>query len=187
MSHHTEMKPLVKAELFRDAAAVKRYHAKRVLREQSVGAHSFNMMLLVQQVMPNCRKEVLLAVMHHDLPELVTGDIPAPIKRAHPMLGPLMDEIEQDLAPLYHDFKLFEDEAAVVKWADRMELVLWCLEEYRMGNTYTKDTIRRGMGWIMAAPYPSQAIRDFTFEVWVECTEKHGLDPATGAELEMKK
>lgn len=145
------MKPLVEATLYRDAADVIRYHTKRVQRNQTIGQHSFNMMMLVQQVSPDCRKEVLLAIMHHDLPELMTGDIPAPIKRMHDRLGPLMDEIEQDLAPLYKEFGLTPEEEQLVKWADRMELVLWCIEEYKLGNSYTRETAQIGMQWILEA------------------------------------
>lgn len=186
MSHHSEMKPYVAATLFRDAADVRRYHCKRVLRQQTVGAHSFNVMLLIQQVAPACRKELFLAVMHHDFPELVTGDIPAPIKRAHPELSILLEEIEEDLAPLYVDFGLDAEELALLKWADTMELVLWCVEEFRMGNTYTKDTIRRGLGWIMAKRIPPCA-EAFTLDVVDTLGHSLGLDYATGAELEMKK
>jgi 5'-deoxynucleotidase YfbR-like HD superfamily hydrolase len=143
------MKPLVEATLYRDAADVQRYHTRRVHRVQTVGAHSFNMMMLVNQVCPDARKEVFVAVMHHDLPELMTGDIPAPIKKMHDLLGPLMDTIEAGLAPLFRDCGLTAEEERLVKWADRMELVLWCLEEFRMGNTYCGETASKGLMWIL--------------------------------------
>lgn len=143
------MKPLTEATLYRDAADVVRYHTKRTHRQQTVGAHSFNMLLLISQVAPDARKEVFIAVMHHDLPELMTGDIPAPIKKMHDLLGPLMDTIEAGLAPLFRDCGLTHEEERLVKWADRMELVLWCLEEYRMGNTYAGETASKGLMWVL--------------------------------------
>lgn len=168
--------------LFRDAAAVKRYHTKRVLREQTLGAHSFDMLTLLLVVYPECRKEVMLACIHHDLPELITGDIPAPIKRADVMLAKRLDMLEVGIAHLYKDFNLTEEEAAMLKWADRMELVLWCLEEYRLGNTFVGATIRRGMGWILAAGFHERC-RGVTQAVEGEMIGM-GLSPATGAELE---
>lgn len=184
------MSPLTEAKLYRDAGAVTRYHAKRTLRTQTVADHTFGMLMLVKQVTnltwpPHQMRRLYEAVMHHDLPELFTGDVPAPIKRAHPELGPLMDSIEEGLAPLYQDFALSEEEACLLKWADRMELVLWCLEEYRMGNTYMGDTVRRGMGWIIAGRIPVCASK-LTEEVNDECVSL-GLFPATGAELEMTR
>lgn len=183
------MKALVEAKLYRDAGAVTRYHAKRTLRRQTVAEHTFGMLMLLKQVMnPTWPSHGLWriyeAVMHHDLPELITGDMPAPIKRAHPELGPLMEEIESDLHPLYRDYGLSGEEATLVKWADRMELVLWCLEEYRMGNTYMADTIRKGMGWILAARIPACA-GPLTNEVVADLATL-GLIPASGAELEMQ-
>jgi 5'-deoxynucleotidase YfbR-like HD superfamily hydrolase len=184
------MKALVEATLYRDAGAVKRYHVKRTHRVQTIAEHTFGMLMLVKQVTEGTaeyglqsRATLYEAIMHHDLPELFTGDIPAPIKRVHPELGPLMDSIEEELKPLHRDFVLTSEEGALLKWADRMELVLWCLEEYRMGNTYAKPTVARGLGWILAARLP-ECCRELTGEVVVDALSV-GIEPASGAELEM--
>jgi len=186
------MKALVEATLYRDAGAVKRYHVKRTHRTQTIAEHTFGMLMLVKQVTEGhgdyglqSRSTIYEAILHHDLPELMTGDIPAPIKRAHPELGPLIDSIERDLYPLYQEFRLdlTQEEAALLKWADRMELVLWCLEEFRMGNTYMKPTVARGLGWIIAAYLPPCA-KQLTDEVVLEALSL-GIAPAAGAELEM--
>lgn len=152
------MNLLTQATLYRDAADVKRYHTKRTQRTQTLGAHSFNMLMLVQLVDPDCRKQMLLAVAHHDLPELETGDIPAPIKRMHDTLGPLLDSIEECLFPLFMDFQLTPDEQLLLKWADTMELVMWCVEEFKLGNYYAKDTAERGMSWILESRKDNQFI-----------------------------
>lgn len=183
------MKALVEATLYRDAGAVKRYHVKRTHRIQTIAEHTFGMLMLVKQVnefdgfLGDRISSVYDAILHHDLPELMTGDVPAPIKRAHPELGPLMDSIEQDLHPLYRDHGLSPDEEALIKWADRMELVLWCLEEVRLGNSYAKPTVARGLGWILAARMPDRC-RVLTGEV-VKSALDLGIVPAQGAELEM--
>jgi len=177
------MKHLVEATLYRDAGAVKRYHVKRTQRTQTIAEHTFGMLMLVKQVNRTCTKNLMCAVLHHDLPELFTGDIPAPIKRVHPELGPLMDSIEEDLAPLYQDFQLTVPEAILLKWADRMELVLWCLEEVRLGNWYCRAVVARGLGWILAAKMPDNA-QALTAEVIADAWTL-GIAPAMGAELEM--
>jgi 5'-deoxynucleotidase YfbR-like HD superfamily hydrolase len=159
------MKPLVKAQLFRDAGAVKRYHTHRTLREQNVAEHSYGVLMLVLQVEPTASQHLIKAVCHHDLPELMTGDIPAPAKRAHPAMDTYLEEFEASLEPLYfsHDW-LSEEERALLKWADTMELVLWCLEEWRMGNhgrpgRSTGDMVRRALGWVLAKYVPMCAAR----------------------------
>lgn len=143
------MNPFTEVKLYREAADVTRYHTKRTLRQQSLGHHSFNMLTMLLVVAPACRKEVIEAVMYHDLPELHTGDVPAPIKRMHPTLGPLLTSIESELYPLFRDIDLTADEVAMVKWLDTMELVLWCLEEKAMGNQYVVHTIVTGMTWVL--------------------------------------
>lgn len=152
------MNTLIQARLFRDAADVKRYHTRRTIRTQSIGAHSFNMMLLIQQVAPDCRKEVLLACMYHDLPEYFTGDMPGDFKKKHIALGEMMDEAEKDLAPLYQSFLLTLEEEALVKWADRMEGALWCMEEMRMGNAFVAMIVENYLGWILASKKPFKPV-----------------------------
>lgn len=175
--------PLVDVTLMRDAADVARYHTKRTIRQQTIGQHSFNMLTLLLKVLPGARRELLLSCVFHDLPELITGDVPAPVKRAHPDLKDMLDRAEWGIgAPLYRDFLLTEEEIDLLKWADRMELVLWCLEEVRYGNTFAVDTVRRGMGWILMAGVPRCAC-ELTDDV---CSDmRHlGITPATGEELE---
>lgn len=142
------MTPYETALLFRDAGAVKRYHSCRMTREQTLATHSFGVAMLVQQVFPECRKEVILAAMKHDLPEFITGDIPAPVKRASVGMSLMLEEMEKGTAPLYEDFDLTSPEASVLKWADLMELVLWCLEEVQIGNTYAMKQAQTGIVWL---------------------------------------
>jgi len=120
---------LVTAKLFRDAANTQRYHTKRMLRTQTVGAHSFNMLLLLRQIEPEARPELIWACVHHDLPEYFTGDIPAPMKQASTELKVLLEELESGLAPLHYAPDLTVEEEALLKWIDLMELVLHCMEE----------------------------------------------------------
>lgn len=178
------MKALVEAQLYRDAGQVKRYHVKRTHRIQTVAEHTFGMLMLIKQVAPHSSKDLYNAILHHDLPELFTGDVPGPIKRAHPDLGPLLDSIEEGLAPLYQDITLIPSEQWLLKWADRMELTMWCLEEIRMGNTNIATTARRGLGWILASPVLPCA-RQLTQEVVADAATV-GIHPASiRAELEM--
>lgn len=179
------MKAVVEAQLYRDAGQVKRYHTKRTHRMQTIADHTFGMLMLVKQVDAHCSKGLYNAILHHDLPELFTGDVPGPIKRAHPDLGPLMDSIEEGLAPLYIETSLVPEEEALLKWADRMELVLWCLEEVKMGNRGCAETVAKGLGWILAGRVPECA-KPLTDEVVAEAAS-FCIHPQKGAELEMTR
>lgn len=146
------MNALETAMLYREAGAVSRYHTVRTLRQQDLSSHSHNVAMLVHLLYPECRKELLLACMYHDLPELVTGDIPAPAKRASVKLGLLLEEMEKGTAPLHQDFGLTPFEEAVLKWCDTFELVLFCTEEMLMGNSYALAPLRKGLSWCESYP-----------------------------------
>lgn len=179
------MNPLVEAKLYRDAGNVRRYHTQRTLRAQTVAEHSFGVCMLIRQVWPDCSRNLLFAAMHHDLPELMTGDIPAPAKRAHPQMDAYLEEFEASLHPLYFNTEYMSaEELATLKWADTMELVLWCLEEWRMGNHLSNigDMVRRGLGWVLAKRVPLCA-QALTREV-VDDAVSLGLSPFTGNKLE---
>jgi 5'-deoxynucleotidase YfbR-like HD superfamily hydrolase len=179
------MKQLVEARLYRDAGAVKRYHTQRTLRPQSVGEHSFGVLMLIRQLHPDCSRELVWTALHHDLPELMTGDIPAPAKRAHPEMDTYLEEFESSLAPLYYAAQMMDpEEALLLKWADTMELVLWCLEEYRMGN-HTVGMTRHDSARSRLDSGPSRALyaQDFTEDVVADATSM-GLAPFTGSQLE---
>lgn len=164
------------AQLFRNAAETQRYHTKRMLRQQTVGAHTFNMLLLLRQIAPQARSEVIWACVHHDLPEYFTGDIPAPIKKASPELKVLLENLESDLAPLHYDPDLTAEESALVKWVDLMELTLHCLEEVRMGNRMDAlDMVRTGLDWLRDMPAYNTAAQDLLGEVQIQAYNAFAL------------
>lgn len=182
------MNALFEVRLYRDAGEVKRYHTQRTHRTQSLAEHTFNMLMLVKQVQQSRpghvfrAQRVYEAIMHHDLPELYTGDVPATVKRASPGLKALLDKAEEQFVPLYQDFQLSPCEEVLIKWADRIESVLWCMEEISMGNKAMAQLVRRLLGWLLLAPIPPGA-EDITTEV-VSHASSFGIHPAKGEELE---
>ena len=174
------LSPLDTVLLEREAADVLRYHTLRTLRQQSIGAHSFGVMQLVLAADPGCRKEVLVAAMRHDYSELFTGDVPAPAKRASAALQGALDDLERaqpHLAP--HPGPFTSKELRLLKWADTMELVLWCLEEHEMGNTLVDRIATLGMTCIRASAercqeYCTPAAHTFTHQV-IQRMESLGL------------
>ncbi len=91
---------------------------------------------------------VLLAL-YHDAPEILTGDLPTPIKYYNPAIrdaykqvedvaaNKLVSKLPEDLQPLYKDL-FFEDptteEARLVKAADKLSALIKCVEECGQGN-----------------------------------------------------
>lgn len=141
---------------YRDAGAVTRFHAKRTLRSQSVAEHTFGMLMLIRQVWPCVDADVYNAILHHDLPELDTGDVPGPAKRAHPALKSALDAVEA-ASGLQYPHRIPAWVAAMIQWADALECVLWCLEEVRLGNTFFRSTAAAMLGVVCANGVPVEA------------------------------
>ncbi len=91
-----------------------------------------------------------LLAMYHDATEIITGDLPTPIKyynkqiksvyneieenAERQMLSYLPEDLREDYAPL---FSRTEEEAElwrIVKAADKLSALIKCIEERRMGN-----------------------------------------------------
>ena len=65
-----------------------------------------------------------LLAMYHDVTEIITGDLPTPIKYYSHEIKGAYDEIEQE-----------EEAWTLVKAADKLSALIKCLEERQMGNT----------------------------------------------------
>lgn len=113
-------------------AGVLRWQIVATDRKQNVAEHTCNVMLIAAEIMrraggspkslgpPFNWSNVLTAVLYHDLPEVVTGDIPMPMKMA---FGP---EAQRELQEIEDCFKpcgpeLTPTEKAILKAADMID------------------------------------------------------------------
>ncbi len=104
------------------------------------------------------------AALFHDAPEILTGDLPTPVKYFNPEIREAYKKVEknaaqkllgylpEELYPEYHS--LFEavkgdgDVANVVHWADKLSAYIKCMEEMKSGNHEFKtasESIRKGL------------------------------------------
>ena len=87
-----------------------------------------------------CRpKTVAVAALYHDAPEIITGDLPTPVKYHSATLrdaykAMLPDELAEEVAPFLTGELLTAEEAKLLKAADRLSALVKCLEEQRSGN-----------------------------------------------------
>ena len=97
-------------------------------------------------------EQVAVAAMFHDTSEIITGDMPTPIKYYNPEIKEAYKKIEAvaenqliDMLPedLREDFdgiyRPDEQTAAYVKAADKISALIKCIEEVKMGNLEFKD------------------------------------------------
>lgn len=130
--------------------AVQRFHTRRSIHPQSVAEHSFGVAWLVWLLAGGRPSTALLmAALGHDLAEHVTGDLPAPAKRAMD-LGATFDQYERiAMAEVgIHLSSLTDEEARVLKLADTLDLLLYCHRELSMGNSRMQEVLVRGISYV---------------------------------------
>lgn len=114
-----------------------RFHTADTLTQQTVGQHSFGVAWLVLLIAPNSRKEVICAALAHDLAEHIVGDVASPAKRRFPDLAIAVNNAEAVLLNnmgLDWETGLTDAESRVVKLADMLDGMMFCVRERRMGS-----------------------------------------------------
>jgi Predicted hydrolases of HD superfamily len=121
--------------LARNGGGVRRYHTHRVVCEDTVASHSWGVAVLVDMLYGgSAPAQVLRAALYHDVAEHVFGDIPSPAKRLFNN-----EELRQREDQLMRDngmFTILTDwERFVMKLADMLDGLTYCVEERERGNT----------------------------------------------------
>jgi 5'-deoxynucleotidase len=99
-------------------------------------------------------ERIAVLAMYHDCNEIITGDMPTPIKYFNPqikqaykdveeisknkLLSMLPKEIEEDYRNIFFCEELNEEGTELVKAADRLSAYLKCLEEVKASNAEFK-------------------------------------------------
>ena len=137
---------------------IRRWALMRNTRSENICEHSHEVAVVAHalalltnrhyggQVDPN--RCVVLAV-YHDVPEILTGDMPTPVKYYNPAIreayrqvevsacDKLLEMLPQDLREEYVPLLLSEEDSEehrIVKAADKISALIKCIEEVSQGN-----------------------------------------------------
>lgn len=149
----------------RQAARVRRCHTKPYIEEYRIGGHTHNVVSLlalawIDRFDELPRAELLLAAQAHDKAELVTGDIPSPVKD---LLGEQVEDVDGRVERyLFGHLDLREEEVEMLMAADRFELWLWCQDEIELGNSGVRDWAEGYEAKWKEEPLPAPFDRWFT-------------------------
>lgn len=128
-----------KLAAMRAGAAVSRCHTIPLTRSYTVGQHTNGMLQILFLLHEECNLEnvdmLYRAILLHDLPEVITGDIPAPVKKRidneEPSTLPLL---ERNYLRSIGQFDRWDEglnpaQVALVKAIDSLELMAFAFEE----------------------------------------------------------
>ena len=145
---------------------IKRWSLMRSVREENIMEHSFEVSVLAHAlaVIKNKRfggsvniEKVVLLAQYHEVGEVITGDLPTPIKYFNPQIKSaykdletfasqkILDTLPDDIKMEYEQYVLPDEnseEYKIVKGADRLSAYLKCVEELKAGNSEFKKAKR---------------------------------------------
>ena len=137
---------------------IKRWSLMRSIREENIMEHSHQVAVIAHALAVISNKiygdnldiaKVVLYAQYHEVGEVITGDLPTPIKYFNPEIKSAYKDLEKQaterilamlpetLKPEYEKFVLPDTsskEYAFVKYADRLSAYIKCLEELKAGN-----------------------------------------------------
>ena len=149
---------------------IKRWSLMRSVREENIMEHSHQVsviahaLALIQNIIyggsVDVTKVVLIA-QYHEVSEVITGDLPTPIKYFNPEIknaykdlervanDKLLSMLPEQLKQEYSKYILPDQESEeykIVKYADKLSAYLKCVEELKLGNkefTKAKNSIEQ--------------------------------------------
>ena len=141
---------------------IKRWSLMRSVREENIMEHSQQVAVIAHAlaIIKNKKfggtvdvSKVVLLAQYHEVGEVITGDLPTPIKYFNPEIKAAYKDLEkgacerliamlpQDMQKDYEDYIMPDEnteEYKIVKCADRLAAYLKCVEEIKAGNSEFK-------------------------------------------------
>ena len=157
---------------------ITRWGLMRNTFSENIAEHSYQTAVLAH-ALALIRRDVLklptpdpdrcaVAALYHDASEILTGDLPTPIKYYNPEIKTAYKQVERvagerllnmlppELRASYEHDVLEDDEALapIVKGADKLSAHIKCLEEQKAGNTEFDNAARQTWEAIQAMDRP---------------------------------
>lgn len=138
---------------------IDRWALMRNTQKENIAEHSHNVAVIAHALALVGNKKfgknydaqrACLLALYHDTTEVITGDMPTPVKYYNDsiknvykdieetagdrLLAMLPEEFRDDYYPLFHKDEKDEELWKLVKAADKISALIKCIEEDRMGN-----------------------------------------------------
>lgn len=138
---------------------IPRWSLMRQTRPEYVAEHTVEVMQIAHTLSSIAKQKfgkqvdenkIVFCALYHDISEILTGDMPTPVKyndetlktayqdmekkALHKLLETVDGDIKQDLVPFVTAENLSLEEKSILKGADRLSALIKCIEEKRSGN-----------------------------------------------------
>ncbi|MDE6659624.1 MAG: 5'-deoxynucleotidase [Eubacterium sp.] len=138
---------------------IDRWALMRNTSKENIAEHSHNVAVIAHALCTIGNKKFgksydadrcAVLALYHDLTEVITGDMPTPVKyynseiqgvykdiekiAGERLLSMLPDEFKEDYHPFFEQKEEDKELWKIVKAADRIDALIKCIEECRMGN-----------------------------------------------------
>ena len=138
---------------------IDRWALMRNTSKENIAEHSHNVAVIAHALCTIGNKKFdknydaercAVLALYHDLTEVITGDMPTPVKyynseiqgvykdiekvAGERLLSMLPDEFKEDYQPFFEQKDTDKELWKIVKAADRIDALIKCIEECRMGN-----------------------------------------------------
>jgi 5'-deoxynucleotidase YfbR-like HD superfamily hydrolase len=166
--------------MLREAGNVRRCHTLPHHGEYTVGKHSYDAAMLLLVLYPNASKNLLKAVLIHDLAERWTGDTPAPMKWAaedfHKELIRVEDACIKTLG--FDCFPhLTSEEEMWVDIVDKVELYCWCQDQMALGNRNADPVQKNLLEYFAEKDWPQEVYYFISRYRWVRSPDQLPQEP----------
>lgn len=122
----------------REGGHVERCHTVPHVGTYKVSEHTAQMLFLLDVLYPSATLRLWRAVLHHDLSEAITGDVPGGVGKVDPELRKVYEEATEVISEEFGwgDEDLTDHERRWLAALDKLELYLWCHDQANLGNDH---------------------------------------------------
>lgn len=144
----------------REGGGVKRHHTYKMVGEDTVGNHTFNMLNLLLTFQPDASVSLIKAVLWHDIAERFVGDTPSPVKKNFPPIREALRQAEDVVnEKLGIKVELSPQDEKWLHGVDKLEYHLWLHEQPKTPTIEMK--LKNSIDRLLSDREIPQEIKDF--------------------------
>lgn len=142
---------ITRVMIAREGGHVNRCHIVPTAGTYNVAIHSYNAVSMLLVLHPDPSRDLIEALLWHDVPERWVGDMPAPAKWYSSALGTAYSDAELEAGRTWEVLEGFErlsdEDLHWLDAVDRLELVVWCHDQAALGNRHVQHFLPNLHKW----------------------------------------